>query len=52
LLRKDELINIFKWGFKYVIENGGLGEMMVVDRTGGGQLVCVISPQMPREVIS
>jgi len=30
--------------FKYVIGNGGLGEMMAVDRTGGGQLVCVISP--------
>jgi len=35
-----------------VIENGGLGEMMVVGRTGGGQLVCVISSQMPKEVIS
>jgi len=38
--------------FKYVIENGGLGQMMAVDRTGGGQLVCVISLQMPTEVIS
>jgi len=35
-----------------VIKNGGLGEMMAVDRTGGGQLVCVISLQMLREVIS
>ena len=35
-----------------MIENGGLGEMMAVDRTGGGQLVYVISPQMPREVMS
>jgi len=29
--------------FKYVIGNGRLGEMMAMDRTGRGQLVCVIS---------
>ena len=31
--------------FKYVTGNGGLGEMMAVDRTGGGQLACVVSPR-------
>jgi len=30
--------------FKYVIGNGGLGEMMAVDRIRRGKLVCVISP--------